>query len=314
MGPIFCWRSVRHIGCHDGFLRKCQYSTARNDSIARKCHNNDASCVHVNSIFETPSLLLEYHTGPNAKNHETVYSRPMYFPYAMCPAWVSSMKWGASRRHFDASANNYQLLTLPAHITGHEDLRAVQDMADGHGWTKHVASLMPDLAWRVVCFTNAEFALYQGPLDLGDDDDDDSGDDVAGSDEDDDGDAWEYHHWGLLDEGPHPRHKALGNKDCLCMVRCLAWLDSPKKGLVSRTKHYFQQWWFSREGFQWGLSNLLAWRWRSCSPWKGCFLQASGYTPRKKMRSTTRWRSCYAGTSPRERPTLLGHSGHGLVC
>ena len=121
-------------------------------------------------------------------------------------------------RYFHSSANNYSLLTSPTHITGLEDLRALQDLADAHGWANDVASLMPDSARWVVCVTNVELTLYhdlaaptQSPLDLSDCDDD-SDDDVPGSD-DDDVDASEYRRQGrvcgLLDEGPHPRHKAL---------------------------------------------------------------------------------------------------------
>ena len=57
---------------------------------------------------------------------------------------IMAHKVSGRRRHFPASANNYSLLTSPTHITGLEDLRAFQDLADAHGWNNHEASLMPD--------------------------------------------------------------------------------------------------------------------------------------------------------------------------
>ena len=88
------------------------------------------------------------------------------------------------------------LLTSPAHIQGLEDQRAIKDLVDAHGWTDHVARLMPDSAWRVVCVTNVVFAMYhdlaapiQDPHDLGDDDGPD--DDVAECDDNED--AWHHH-------------------------------------------------------------------------------------------------------------------------
>ena len=59
---------------------------------------------------------------------------------------IMAHKVSGRRRYFHSSANNYSLLTSPTHITGLEDLRALQDLADAHGWANDVASLTPDSA------------------------------------------------------------------------------------------------------------------------------------------------------------------------
>ena len=62
--------------------------------------------------------------------------------------------------YFHASANNYRLLVSPATVERLEDLRSLQGLVDGRSWMDHVASLMPDSAWCVVCVTNVEYYVY----------------------------------------------------------------------------------------------------------------------------------------------------------
>ena len=105
---------------------------------------------------------------------------------------MMACKVSGHHRYFHASANNNRLLTSPTHIGGLEVLRAHRDLVDAHGWTDHVASLMPDLAWWAVCITNVEIALHhdsiQGPHYPGNEDDSDN--DAAESDGDKD--AWHH--------------------------------------------------------------------------------------------------------------------------
>ena len=56
--------------------------------------------------------------------------------------------------YFHASSIKCRLLTLYAHITGLEELRVLQDLANGHGSTKHVDSQMLYSVWQVVCIIN----------------------------------------------------------------------------------------------------------------------------------------------------------------
>ena len=72
-------------------------------------------------------------------------------------------------RYFHASANNYSLLTSPTHITGLEDLRALQDLADAHGWTNHVASLIVFRLGRIFRLERSALfmAEFRARLELG---------------------------------------------------------------------------------------------------------------------------------------------------
>ena len=63
-------------------------------------------------------------------------------------------------RYFHASANKFRLLVSQAVVERLEDLGSLQGLVDGQTWTDHVASLMPDSAWRVVCVTNVEYHVY----------------------------------------------------------------------------------------------------------------------------------------------------------
>ena len=149
------------------------------------------------------------------------------------------------------STHVHRLLTSSEHIGGLEDLRGLQDLVDACAWTDHVANLMLDSTWWVVCITNEEFALYhnlaapiEGPHNLGDDDD--SNDRVA----------WHHHHqglmWGLVWKRPIPKHTPFNYAHHLCMFRCPAWIDgpSPQHNLAAMALCYFHQLWHSLKDFQ----------------------------------------------------------------
>ena len=101
---------------------------------------------------------------------------------------------------------------------------------DGRSSTGHVAGLMLDSAWRVVCVTNEEYYVYhnlagpiQGPIDLSDDDDESDGDEVAGPDRDEDTNSVRRM-CGLAVPELRSRHwtQAHSYKNRPCVLKCMA--------------------------------------------------------------------------------------------
>ena len=76
------------------------------------------------------------------------------------PRWELSKPTSGLEDCATFTPNNYCLLPKLTHVPRVKDLPMLQDLLDQHGWTDHVAGLMPDSAWCTVCMTKVEFTLY----------------------------------------------------------------------------------------------------------------------------------------------------------
>ena len=60
--------------------------------------------------------------------------------------------------HFHTNTNNYHLLPILACVKGLEDFHLMWELVDQGAWMDHVASLMLDSAWHIICLTMSSTA------------------------------------------------------------------------------------------------------------------------------------------------------------